>query len=69
VGRDGPFTNSREPSVYRRLNEVLARHGFDDFVETECAAFCATPQLSFPYGLTSPHGFPRCPFLPGGLRL
>jgi transposase len=26
---------------YRRLNEVLRGHGFDDFVETQCAAFYA----------------------------
>jgi transposase len=26
---------------YRRLNELLAEHGFDDFVEAECAGFYA----------------------------
>ncbi len=24
---------------YRRLNELLREHGFDDFVEAECAGF------------------------------
>ena len=24
---------------YQRLNRVLGKHGFDDFVEAECAAF------------------------------
>src|SRR5215211_5808700 len=27
---------------YRRLNEVLDTHGFDDFVEAQCAPFYAT---------------------------
>ena len=26
---------------YRRLNEILREHGFDDFVEAECARFYA----------------------------
>jgi len=26
---------------YRRLNELLAEHGFEDFVEAECAGFYA----------------------------
>jgi transposase len=26
---------------YRRLNEILREHGFDDFVEAECAGFYA----------------------------
>jgi hypothetical protein len=26
---------------YWRLNELLREHGFDDFVEAQCAGFCA----------------------------
>ena len=26
---------------YRRLNQVLREHGFDDVVETQCASFSA----------------------------
>ena len=29
------------PPFYRRLNEILREHGFDDFVEAECAPFNA----------------------------
>jgi len=25
---------------YRRLNQLLREHGFDDFVEDQCAALC-----------------------------
>ena len=27
---------------YQRLNRVLGKHGFDDFVEAECTAFYAS---------------------------
>jgi hypothetical protein len=40
---------------YRRLNDLLAEHGFDEFVEAECAGFYAEtmgrPEL--PPGSTS----------------
>src|SRR5262249_17239801 len=36
VATTGLPTAARHP-FYRRLNEVLAAHGFDDFVEAECA--------------------------------
>jgi transposase-like protein DUF772 len=26
---------------YRRLNQLLREHGFDDFAEAQCATFCA----------------------------
>jgi len=26
---------------YRRLNQLLHEHGFDDFAEAQCAGFCA----------------------------
>jgi hypothetical protein len=28
---------------YQRLNQLLRDHGFDDFVETQCASFYADP--------------------------
>jgi len=30
-----------EPSFYRRLNQLLREHDFDDFVEAQCASFYA----------------------------
>jgi hypothetical protein len=38
---------------YRRLNELLAEHGFDDFVEAECAGFYAetTGRPGLPSGI------------------
>ena len=28
-------------AFYRRLNQLLCEHGFDDFVEAQCARLCA----------------------------
>ena len=36
---DLPTTASHP--FYRRLNQLLREHGFDDFVEAECGGFCA----------------------------
>jgi hypothetical protein len=36
---DLPTTASHP--FYRRLNQLLREHGFDDFVEAECAGLCA----------------------------
>jgi transposase len=38
VATTGLPTAASHP-FYRRLNKVLAAHGFDDFVEAECAGF------------------------------
>jgi transposase len=40
VATTGLPTAASHP-FYRRLNEVLAAHGFDDFVEAQCAGFYA----------------------------
>ncbi len=31
---------------YQRLNRVLDKHGFDDFVEAECSAFYAPSRIA-----------------------
>lgn len=41
MGDDDGLADSRESSLYRRLNQQLGEHGFDDFVETQCAGFYA----------------------------
>jgi len=46
-------TAARHP-FYRRLNELLREHGFDDFSEAQCASFYADPM-----GLGSSAGLRR----------
>jgi hypothetical protein len=41
VGSDDRVAGRRESSFYRRLNQLLREHGFDDFVEGQCASFYA----------------------------
>jgi transposase len=41
VGHDDGLADGRKPPVYRRLNQLLREHGFDDFVEAQCAGFSA----------------------------
>jgi transposase len=41
VGHDHGFANRRESPFYRRLNQLLREHGFDDFAEAQCASFYA----------------------------
>ncbi len=33
------FPTSTDHPFYRRQNELLRQHGFDDFVESQCASF------------------------------
>jgi hypothetical protein len=40
-GRDDRSADGREPPFYRRLNQFLCEHGFDDFTEAQCASFYA----------------------------
>src|SRR5262245_18708728 len=48
---------------YRRLNQLLREHGFDDFVEAQCAGF--TPRRWAPAGVATRHLFPVAPGPPG----
>src|SRR5436853_7880058 len=41
VGRDNGLADGRQHPFYRRLNQLLPEHGFDDFVEPQCADFYA----------------------------
>jgi transposase len=44
VGHDDRFADCSQPPThpfYRRLNQLLREHGFDDFVEAQCAGFYA----------------------------
>jgi hypothetical protein len=45
---DGPTAASH--SFYRRLNQLLREHGFDDFVEGQCAG----ESLTLPPALKDP---------------
>ena len=48
---DLPTTASHP--FYRRLNQLLCEHGFDDFAEAQCASFCAETmgRLGLPPGI------------------
>ena len=39
VGPDHGFTTAASHPFYRRLNQLLREHGFDDFAEGQCAGF------------------------------
>jgi hypothetical protein len=41
VGGDDGFSDGRQSPVYTRLNQLLAEHHFDDFVEGQCQPFYA----------------------------
>jgi transposase len=41
VGRDDGLADGGESPLYRRLNQLLTGHGFDDFAEAQCATFYA----------------------------
>ena len=41
MGRDTELPTAAGHPFYRRLNELLREHGFDDFVEAQCAGFYA----------------------------
>jgi hypothetical protein len=37
------LTTAASRPFYRRLNQLLREHGFDDFAEAHCATFCCNP--------------------------
>ena len=41
MGGDDGVAESGESPFYARLNQLLREHGFEDFVEAQCAAFYA----------------------------
>ena len=41
VGSDDRVADAASHPFYRRLNQLLREHGFDDFVEGQCASFYA----------------------------
>jgi hypothetical protein len=40
VGDHDRLADGGESPVYRRLNQLLREHGFDDFAEAHCTTFC-----------------------------
>jgi len=41
VGDDDELADGRESPSYRRLNQLLREHDYDDFVEAQCVGFYA----------------------------
>lgn len=41
VGLTTDFPTAASRPFYRRLNQLLREHGFDDFAEAQCASFYA----------------------------